>query len=255
MQDSIIYFFLFISGLSLGSFLNVLVYRLPNNISLSNPPSTCPKCNNQLKWYHNIPVFSWIFLKGKCGFCKENISIQYPIIELISGLLIIFIHWFNINYMHISFIQSMGLYIIFYLYLAMTLIDYKTHLVPDILNYPAAILSIFIFSSSLTAIFNTFILWSVVGLFFYFIIIKLYSKLRGIQVLGEGDIPILMGMAALLGLKGFLIGILISCIIGTIFYLFSKNKEIPFVPSLSIATFITLILIYTINILDIYTKI
>jgi len=76
----------FLFGISIGSFLNVIIHRIPKEESIVFPASHCPKCNKSLKWYHNIPLFSWIFLKGKCAFCKESISFRYPIIEFINGM-------------------------------------------------------------------------------------------------------------------------------------------------------------------------
>ena len=82
--------FLFILGACVGSFLNVVVWRLPQGQSLSYPPSHCPKCGNALPWYDNIPVFGWIKLRGRCRFCREPISPRYPIVEAICGLLFVF---------------------------------------------------------------------------------------------------------------------------------------------------------------------
>jgi len=85
--NTLIAIFIFLFGISVGSFLNVLIYRIPENKSILNPPSSCPKCNNRLKWYHNIPILGWVMLGGKCAYCKEKISAQYPIVELINGII------------------------------------------------------------------------------------------------------------------------------------------------------------------------
>jgi leader peptidase (prepilin peptidase)/N-methyltransferase len=82
--------FLFAVGACVGSFLNVVVYRLPRGLSLISPPSRCPKCETPLAWYDNIPVLGWIFLRGKCRYCREKISPEYPIVEAITGLLFVF---------------------------------------------------------------------------------------------------------------------------------------------------------------------
>src|SRR3954470_15618718 len=82
--------FVFALGACVGSFLNVVVWRLPRGESLSYPPSHCPKCNTPLKWYDNLPVIGWIKLGGKCRFCRESISMRYPIIEAVTGLLFVF---------------------------------------------------------------------------------------------------------------------------------------------------------------------
>jgi leader peptidase (prepilin peptidase)/N-methyltransferase len=90
MPDAIYIVFVFALGACIGSFLNVVVWRLPRGESLVTPPSHCPKCNTQLKWYDNLPVIGWIKLGGKCRYCSEPISARYPIVEAIVGLLFVF---------------------------------------------------------------------------------------------------------------------------------------------------------------------
>src|SRR5258708_5933914 len=90
MPHLIYILFLFTFGACIGSFLNVVVYRYPLGKSLITPPSHCPKCETPLRWYDNIPVFGWIFLRGKCRYCKTSISVRYPIVEAVTGLLFAF---------------------------------------------------------------------------------------------------------------------------------------------------------------------
>lgn len=85
----VVLMFIFITGLSIGSFLNVVILRTVSGESIVFPASKCPKCQNPLKWYHNIPVLSYLFLRGKCAFCGEKISLQYPFVELLTGLLFV----------------------------------------------------------------------------------------------------------------------------------------------------------------------
>lgn len=82
-----VFFWICIIGLCFGSFFNVVILRSLSNESIVFPPSKCPKCGNKLKWWHNIPVLSYILLRGKCGFCKDKISIQYPIVEIVTMIL------------------------------------------------------------------------------------------------------------------------------------------------------------------------
>ena len=89
--------FIFLIGLIIGSFLNVVILRTVSNESIVFPGSKCPKCQTPLKWYHNIPVLSYIFLRGKCAFCKEKISIQYPLVELITGLIFTLFGYLYLN--------------------------------------------------------------------------------------------------------------------------------------------------------------
>src|SRR5438128_12470586 len=90
MPHLLLILFFFVLAACVGSFLNVVVWRLPRGESLVTPPSHCPKCNTPLAWYDNFPVFGWIFLKGRCRYCKEPISPRYPIIEALTGGLFVF---------------------------------------------------------------------------------------------------------------------------------------------------------------------
>ena len=97
----IVIVYLFVLGSCVGSFLNVLIYRLPRGESLWWPPSHCPQCQHRLAWYDNIPVFGWIFLRGKCRYCGKPISARYPIIEAITGVMFAF-------YYVMFFVQQIG---------------------------------------------------------------------------------------------------------------------------------------------------
>jgi len=85
--DAVSLLFTTLIGACVGSFLNVVVYRLPRGLSLVHPPSTCPKCDTRLKWYDNIPIFGWFKLGGRCRNCRQSISKRYPLVELATGLL------------------------------------------------------------------------------------------------------------------------------------------------------------------------
>ncbi|MDA3885538.1 MAG: prepilin peptidase [Candidatus Delongbacteria bacterium] len=119
-----------IFGMIFGSFLNVVVYRVPNGLSIVSPPSACPKCGYVIKWYDNIPVLSWLFLRGKCRKCKLPISVEYPIIELITGLITLGLFFY--------FGPSLKLIIyipLAYTLLCITLVDFKTYSIPYGLNF------------------------------------------------------------------------------------------------------------------------
>lgn len=127
-------FFVFIIGLILGSFLNVVVHRLPQKGSLLFPPSHCPLCQKPLKWYHNIPLLSYLFLRGKCAFCGGRISPLYPLVELLSAL-ILSLFYLKIdphkNLLTFLFMSYFGLNL-----LVLSIIDLKTKEIPDILSLP-----------------------------------------------------------------------------------------------------------------------
>lgn len=100
---------IFIYGLLIGSFLNVCIYRTPRGESIAFPASHCPKCGTKLKWYDNIPLFSYIFLKGKCRYCKEKISLQYPIVEALNALIYIILFYYfslSIDFIFFALISS-----------------------------------------------------------------------------------------------------------------------------------------------------
>ena len=95
----IIFIYLFVIGCCMGSFINVVIYRLPLNKSIVYPKSSCPKCNAKIKWFDNLPIISWFLLRGKCRNCKTKIDFSYPIIELCTGLLVFYIQGkLSINY-------------------------------------------------------------------------------------------------------------------------------------------------------------
>jgi leader peptidase (prepilin peptidase)/N-methyltransferase len=135
---------IFIYGAVIGSFLNVCIYRIPEKKSIVSPPSACPKCNNFIKWHDNIPILSYFLLKGKCRFCGEKISIRYPIIEFITGLLfVLFFIKFGVEKIYFFYIIMVG-YLI-----TLALIDIDRKIVPDgILKYmliTGAVFSVFKF--------------------------------------------------------------------------------------------------------------
>lgn len=116
-----------IYGLIIGSFLNVCIYRIPRDESIAWPGSHCPKCSHRLSWYDNIPLFSWIFLGGRCRYCKESISKQYPIVEALNAILYIIMYFkfgFTVDFIFYSLLSSVLLAIIF--------IDLQEMIIPDI---------------------------------------------------------------------------------------------------------------------------
>jgi leader peptidase (prepilin peptidase)/N-methyltransferase len=139
------YFFTFIIGLCLGSFINALVYRLYEELPFVKARSLCPKCKKQLAWSDNIPLLSFIFLRGKCHYCHEKISWQYPIIEFVTGILFVFIAFLTIQQFSNSAIVPLFHCSIVILYswfvvsalITIFLFDLKYSLIPDIISLPA----------------------------------------------------------------------------------------------------------------------
>ena len=222
-------FFLFVLGSSIGSFLNVLILRSPKGKSINFPPSFCPKCKKSLKWYHNIPLLSWLFLKGKCAFCNCDISLQYPLIELFSGLLFLY---FGLEYLGV---KGVLIGLLFSMLLALSLIDLRYKAVPDLLSLPTLIVALLI-NFSIASLMDALIFAGAFALLKIFI-----SAIKKEEVMGEADIII----AAIIGASaGKILGfsaIYIGAVAALVAFLIKKEKTLPFIPFLSIGLFISFI--------------
>ncbi len=220
--------FIFLFGLSFGSFLNVLIYRIPNNLNILYPPSSCPNCNNKLKWYHNIPLVSWLILGGKCAYCKSSISFQYPFVELLNAII-----WEALFYKYGLSWQIIFVMLSFSILLALSMIDLKYYAIPDSLNYAALIFAL------INPNFITSLKDAAIGALGLFLVGFITSKLAKKDALGEGDIIVAATMAALLGFPAFFIALFIAAIIAIIPSLLAKDTMVPFVPFLALGTLIT----------------
>ena len=240
MESNILIFTL---GLIFGSFLNMLIYRLPLDISLINPKrSICTSCNYQIKWYENIPLFSYIFLKARCSNCKEQISIIYPIVELITAILtlLLFIKMGNT----FNFILTT---LLFYILIVLSFIDFKYKAVPDYLLILSLLVSFFIIDFDFKAMLMFSGGFILLDIFITFYIQNIKSKilnddsLRTQKALGEGDIPIVAIIGGLLSVKLGLIAIFLSAIFAIIPSILNtiikKDIETPFIPYLTLALF------------------
>jgi len=195
----------FIVGICMGSFLNVVIYRIPKGESIVFPASKCQSCRTPLKWWHNIPIFSWLFLRGKCHFCESPISVQYPIIEFLSGLIFVLVFW-KMGLTPFALSAS----IVFTALLALTMIDFKYMAVPDSINF---------FAFGVALIQPNFIdaliygLLAAVGLY----LVGLISSLIACrQAMGGGDVILAGTMGAMLGFPNFFVALFLSAILAFI---------------------------------------
>ncbi|HIP13265.1 MAG TPA: prepilin peptidase [Arcobacter sp.] len=231
-------FFVVIFGLIIGSFLNVLVYRLPLSISLINPKrSFCTSCNTQIKWYENIPVLSYLYLKAKCPNCSIKISIVYPLVEIVTSVITLLLY---LKYgLDINFYISIFL---FYTLIVLSFIDFEYKAVPDYLLLIAIVTSFFIvdFSFQNAMIFaGGFVL---LDFFITYYIQNIKAKitknddLLDQTALGEGDIPIVAIIGGMLGVKLGLVAIFLAslfAILPAIYNIVKKSDiETPFIPFL-----------------------
>lgn len=234
--------FIFCIGTVIGSFLNVVILRAFSGESIVLPPSKCPKCQNKLKWWHNIPLLSYILLRGKCYFCKEKISIQYPIIEFITGILFVIVFLkFGMT------IETIFGFIIASLLVVISVTDIKEKVVFDAHTYTLigtglayaiylTIMQIVNINTSSTTfqistewILNNPITTSLGGLLLGAIIMEIAARIgyliAGSRAFGEGDTYIAAGLGAIFGWKNILIILVISLIFQLIvtFPLFLKK--------------------------------
>ena len=270
--------FVAILGLLIGSFLNVCIYRIPVQedlfddeifpelvklrdqyasekkiFSVSIPPrSFCPRCHHELKWYHNIPVFSWLFLKGRCAFCNTAISVRYPFIELLSAITAVL----SLNIFDFS-LAAIVSYLICAAFIVITFIDYDHFMIPDIITFRYVALGVVIiglnqFYSFLPAPFSADLFESLYGVLAgsgsLFVIAKTYLWLRKREGLGLGDVKLLLVTGVFFGYQGAFFTIFIGSLVGSILGIFfmiirrrSFAQEIPFGPYLCFANFLYMI--------------
>ena len=236
---NILYYFLFtIVGLIIGSFLNVLIYRLPRNISIVKPSSFCPKCNKKIAFYDNIPFFSYIFLMGKCRNCGSKIPIRYPIVEVLTAFLFALnYYFFNISLTCLSGIIFTSALI------AVSFIDIDFQIIPNQIVLPLTLVGV-----ALSIIINPSKWWVILsfsaGAFlFMFLITLIYPK-----GMGMGDVKLSLMCGAFLVQKivpGLFIGFLAGSLFGVIMIIIKKKKlkqAIAFGPFISLGALTALFL-------------
>jgi leader peptidase (prepilin peptidase)/N-methyltransferase len=226
----IAYFFLF--GIVIGSFLNVCITRIPEEISIVSPGSRCPQCEKPIKPYDNVPVFSWIWLRGKCRNCGLPISPMYPLVESTTGLL------FVACYLEFGISQATVKWLFFIcLIIILTVTDLRVRLLPDVITWPgfaagvlfstfvppndgvAFLLSLRLFhqlppervlgviEAILGAAFGSLLLWGAAAI---------YKLVRGREGMGLGDVKMMLMVGAFLGVRNTFITILLGTLLGSI---------------------------------------
>lgn len=241
---TIIYIFIALIGLCVGSFLNVVIYRVPNNMSVAFPPSHCPKCNNRIRWYDNIPIFSYLILKGKCRHCKEKISPTYLLVELSNAVLYLLI--FAVFGVKNAFLGA--IYCAFVsLLICIFCIDIKYKLIYDRFNIAIIVLAFLsFFCDNAISINEKLIGFICIGGFFTLIYYGAILILKR-EGLGGGDVKLAFCISLLLGWKLGLLAMFLSVLIGSVVLFLvqmvcrmKKGIEFPFAPFIAIGTLISL---------------
>lgn len=258
---------IFVLGLLVGSFLNVVIYRLPRilengwkaecselldikpaehnpaELTLSKPASTCPHCGHTIRARENIPVLSYLFLRGKCADCKSDISIRYPLIELSSGLLSLFVAWqFGAT------VACAGILLLTYALIALSMIDFDHQLLPDNITLPFLWIGLFLNLFNVYTDLNSAVIGAIAGYLSLWSVYWLFKLLTGKEGMGYGDFKLLAVFGAWLGWQYLPQIILLSSLVGAVIGISlilirgrDRNIPIPFGPYLAIAGFISLL--------------
>ena len=254
---------LFLFGLIIGSFLNVCIVRLPREESIVHPPSRCPRCGERIKWYDNVPVLSFLLLRGKCRKCGQPISWRYPAVELANGLL----YLWTASAFGLSG-ESVLVLLLCSAFLVITFIDLDHLIIPDVITLPGIVIGLAAAPFFMSALdvplpfhlgrylpvsgqYATALCNSVIGLLFgggpLLLIGWAWEKLRKVEAMGGGDVKLMAMVGAFIGWKGALLtiffGAVAGSVVGVILIALKKHesdKVIPFGPYLVIGALVAL---------------
>jgi leader peptidase (prepilin peptidase)/N-methyltransferase len=263
------YIFIFIFGAVVGSFLNVVIHRVPNEESIVFPNSACPNCKKSIKPYDNIPILSWLILGGKCRNCKTPISPRYLFVELLTGVL------FLLVYSSVGFSVFLPVALIFAAAMvSLIFIDAEHMILPNVITYPLLVFALLarivfplLFGANYFSDFGFFplnrmeeypiwlvslvgaILGGIVGGGFLWLVGAIWKKLRGVDAMGLGDVKMMFAAGALLGWRLTLLSIFIGAFAGAVIGVFviARQKEkdfqtqIPFGIFLGIGSILSLL--------------
>lgn len=269
VPDLVGYIFVFLFGAAIGSFLNVVIHRVPNEKSIVFPNSACPKCGAAIKPYDNIPILSWLILRGKCRNCRAPISARYPAVELLTALVFVLVYW------QIGADPFLPAALIFVAAIvALIFIDSEHMILPNVITYP-----LFVFALVLrigyplflrtTSIFDLSewplsrlsgwpdwalsligaLFGGLVGGGFLWLVGEAWKRLRGVDAMGLGDVKMMAAVGALLGwrltLLSIFLGAFSGALIGAVLVMRQKDKDlqmqIPFGIFLGIGTIASLL--------------
>ena len=234
-------FLIFAFGASLGSFYNVCIYRIPKKISIVTPGSSCPFCKKKIPFYLNIPILSYFVLQGKCKYCKHPFSPRYPIVEALTGLILLALY-IKFGYS----ITTIFWFVFISVLIIISFIDIDYQIIPDIFSLPG----IFIFATAPLFVPEISFMDSVLGIMLVggslYLIALTYYIFKKTEGMGGGDIKLLAMIGAAIGWKGVIVTIFIGSLAGTIAgiiimissRIIDIKLKIPFGPYLSIGAVI-----------------
>lgn len=250
LPDIFGYIFIFLFGAAVGSFLNVVIHRVPLEESIVLPNSACPNCKGAIKPYDNIPLLSWLILRGKCRHCQNAISPRYPTVELLTALLFVLVFW------RIGFSAFLPVSLIFVASIvALVFIDAEHMILPNVITYPLLVFALLVrlifplfldasYFSDLTVFplneMTGFPIWLIslagaglgglVGGGSLWLVGEIWKRLRGVDAMGLGDVKMMFAVGALLGWRLTLLTIFLGALTGAIvgIFMISRQKEKDF---------------------------
>lgn len=263
------YVFIFVFGAIVGSFLNVVIHRVPREESIIFPNSACPKCRKPIKFYDNLPILSWLILGGKCRHCREKISPRYPAVELLTAFI------FTLTFWQIGFNWFLPVGLIFMAaMIALIFIDAEHMILPNVITYPLLVFALivrlifplFVSAEYFTDLFSAPLIYlqnypvwmvSLVGAVIggllgggsLWLIGEIWKRLRGVEAMGLGDVKMMFAVGALLGWKLTFLSIFLGAFSGAvagIFVIYTQKEkdfqaQIPFGIFLGLGSMIALL--------------
>jgi leader peptidase (prepilin peptidase) / N-methyltransferase len=238
-------------GAAIGSFLNVVIYRIPARLSLLYPPSRCPRCLTRLKWQENVPVLGWLWLKGRCRHCRQPIAPRYPIVEAATGILFLWVFLtFGISG------QTLGYWALLSWLLALSLIDFDTMTLPNALTQSGLVVGLVWqaiggwSTAGLTGAIHgvmTGVVGAVVGIWLLHLITFIGSAVFQKAAMGAGDAKLAALMGAWLGWQNLLVAGFLACVLGAVGGMgaialgwLDRRQPMPFGPFLALGTLIAI---------------
>lgn len=225
-------------GLLVGSFLNVCIYRLPRRESVAWPASHCPSCRRELSWYENVPLASWLVLRGRCRTCRTPISIQYPIVEAVTGALFgAAYYWYGPTALGVvRTLFGCAMIVLF-------VIDLEHRILPNVITVPGTVIGL-VLSVVLPPGWMSSLIGVLVGGGLLFVMGEAYYRLRGVEGLGMGDVKMLAMIGAFLGWRQVWVVLFLASVTGAAIGLAvmagrgrSFRTRLPFGTFLAVAAF------------------
>jgi leader peptidase (prepilin peptidase)/N-methyltransferase len=198
-------------GAVVGSFLNVVIYRIPRRRSIVKPGSACPGCEAPIRWYDNIPILSWIVLRGRCRHCRASIALRYPLVEATAAFIAaLAVHQYGLT------VAALEVVLFAWISLALGVIDLEHQLLPDVLTYPSIALGIgAAWLGGVTTLLQS-VIGAAVGAAIPTMVIFAYRWLRGEEGMGWGDVKYLAAIGAVVGVRDCLWVLVIAAVAGAV---------------------------------------